>query len=217
MEIKDGQESKPNLSEKGAYDLILIRAALDNGDQKAYAELMSRYRESLYAMVLKIVGNEDDADDLTIEAFGKAFLRLEKYTPTFAFSTWLFRIASNSCIDFVRKKKLSTLSIDRHVEDDEGHALTFQLPAHGLTPEEDLVKRQNVEMVRGVVDKLKPHYKQLIEMKYFDDLSIEEISIKMNMPTGTIKAQLFRAREFLANIITNTNSKKNKQDSKNNP
>ncbi len=205
-EQEQGQESKPKLSDKGAYDVFLVRAALDNGDQKAYAELMSRYRESLYAMVFRIVGNKDDADDLTIEAFGKAFLRLDQYTTNFAFSTWLFKIASNSCIDFVRKKKYDTLSIDKHLEDEEGKVTTMQLHALDLTPEEDLVKKQNVEMVRAVVDKLKPHYKLLIELRYFEELSIEEIATQMNMPIGTVKAQLFRARDFLANIIAKTHN-----------
>ena len=95
MEVGDN-----NLSSKGAYDYILVQLALSKGDQKAYAELMGRYRESLYFMLLKMVNNKDDADDLTIEAFGKAFKSLHQYTPNFAFSTWLFKIATNNCIDY---------------------------------------------------------------------------------------------------------------------
>lgn len=197
----DEQEEKPKLSEKGAYDILLVRAAIDNGDQKAYAELLARYRESLYAMVLKMVGNEDDADDITIESFGKAFLKLDQYTANYSFSTWLFKIASNACIDFVRKKKYDTLSIDKHVEDEEGKLSTMELHAHGPTPEEGMVQKQNVEMVRSLVDKLKPHYKQIIELRYFQELSIEEIAQQMNLSTGTVKAQLFRAREFLGNVL----------------
>ncbi len=205
--MNEREQPKPKLSEKGAYDVALVKAALEQGDQKAYAELMSRYRESLYAMVFKMVGNEDDADDITIEAFGKAFLRLEQYTPNYAFSTWLFKIASNSCIDFVRKKRLDTLSIDNQMEDEEGKLSSFQVQSSTLTPEEDMVKKQNVEMVRNVVEKLKPHYKQLIELKYFEEKSIEEISKIMNLPQGTVKVQLLRAREFLANVIRKTERK----------
>ena len=94
-----------NLTTKAVYDYKLIQRALQLGDQKAYAELLQRYRESVYFMMLKMVNNKDDADDLTIEAFGRAFKRLTQYTPTYAFSTWLFKIASNNAIDFLRNKK----------------------------------------------------------------------------------------------------------------
>jgi len=200
--------TKPKMSEKAEYDHTLVRAAIDNGDQKAYAELMDRYRDSLYYMVKKMVGNDDDADDLTIEAFTKAFLRLDQYNPQFAFSTWLFKIATNGCIDFIRKKKMNTVSIDKPMINDEGDHNAMQIPHKGFTPEEDLVRKQNVILIRGIVDKLKPHYKLLVEMRYFQELSIEEISKEMNMPTGTVKAQLFRAREFLANILEKVERRK---------
>src|SRR3954470_18585262 len=105
-------EVNPNLSEKAQVDYKLVQLAV-KGDQKAYAELMLRYRDSIYFMLLKMVNNKDDADDLTIEAFGKAFKRLNQYTPNFAFSHWLFKIPSNNCIDFIRKKKKNTFSIDK--------------------------------------------------------------------------------------------------------
>src|SRR5438477_4966571 len=104
-------EVSPNLSEKAQADFKLVNQAI-KGDQKAYAELLGRYRDSIYFMLLKMVNNRDDADDLTIEAFGKAFKRLNQYTPNFAFSTWLFKIASNNCIDFIRRRKKNTISID---------------------------------------------------------------------------------------------------------
>ncbi|HNK68142.1 MAG TPA: sigma-70 family RNA polymerase sigma factor, partial [Flavobacteriales bacterium] len=113
-------EVNENLSEKAVYDLDLVRRAVDKKDQKAYAELMSRYRDSIYFMLLKMINNKDDAEDLTIEAFGKAFNRLHQYTPNFAFSTWLFKIASNNCIDWIRKqKKKRMLSIDAPIGTDD--------------------------------------------------------------------------------------------------
>ena len=102
----------PNFSIRAKEDYELVRKALDSKDQHAYAKLMSRYRDSIYFMVLKIVHDPDDADDLTIEAFGKAFGNLEKYSPDFAFSTWLYKIALNNSIDWIRKRRLETLSID---------------------------------------------------------------------------------------------------------
>ncbi len=203
----DDLEFDPNLSVKAVHDFHLIRAALDKGDQKAYAELMGRYRDSVYFMLLKMVNNKDDADDLTIEAFGKAFKRLSQYTPNYAFSTWLFKIASNNCIDFIRKKKMTTFSIDRTFENDEGGEMSMDIKAEGLNPEESMVRKQKVKHMRDVVEKLKPRYRVLVEMRYFDELSYEEIAEKLDLPLGTVKAQLFRAREFLANILKNAEGK----------
>lgn len=203
----DELESNSNLSVKAVYDYNLIRSALDTGNQKAYAELMGRYRDSVYFMLLKMVNNKDDADDLTIEAFGKAFKRLDQYTPTYAFSTWLFKIASNNCIDFIRRKKMVTFSIDRTFENEEGGKSNIDLKADGLNPEEDLVKKQKVKLMHDVVDKLKPRYRVLVELRYFDELSYEEIAEKLELPIGTVKAQLFRAREFLANIMKSSEGK----------
>jgi RNA polymerase sigma-70 factor (ECF subfamily) len=203
----DELEFDSNLSEKAVYDCNLIRAALDKADQKAYAELMGRYRDSVYFMLLKMVNNKDDADDLTIEAFGKAFKRLHQYTPNYAFSTWLFKIASNNAIDFIRRKKMITFSIDKTFEDEEGSSMAMDIKASGLTPEETMEKKQKVKHMRDVVDKLKPRYKVLVEMRYFEELSYEEIAEKLELPLGTVKAQLFRAREFLANILKNSEGK----------
>src|ERR1035437_1275340 len=196
-----------NLSDKAVYDYSLVRRALDKGSQKAYAELMGRYRHSVYFMLLKMVNNKDDADDLTIEAFGKAFKRLSQYTPTYAFSTWLFKIASNNCIDFIRRKKMNTFSIDKTIENDEGGEMSMNIKADGLNPEEHMVKKQKVKLMREIVEKLKPRYRVLVELRYFDELSYEEISEKLELPLGTVKAQLFRAREFLANIMKNSEGK----------
>ena len=168
---------------------------------------MGRYRDSVYFMLLKMVNNKDDADDLTIEAFGKAFKRLSQYTPNYAFSTWLFKIASNNCIDFIRRKKMTTFSIDRTFENDEGGEMSMDIKAEGLNPEENMVKKQKVKHMRDVVEKLKPRYRILVELRYFDELSYEEISEKLDLPLGTVKAQLFRAREFLANILKNSEGK----------
>lgn len=203
----DELEFDNNLSEKAVYDYNLIRSALDKGDQKAYAELMGRYRDSVYFMLLKMVNNKDDADDLTIEAFGKAFKRLQQYTPNYAFSTWLFKIASNNCIDFIRKKKMVTFSIHKTFENEEGSEMSMDIKSEGLTPEEDFIKKQKVKHMHDVVDKLKPRYRVLVEMRYFEELSYEEIAEKLELPLGTVKAQLFRAREFLANILRNTEGK----------
>lgn len=192
-----------HLSDKAQHDLILVKLAIE-GKQNAYAELMDRYRESIYFMMLKMVKNQDDADDLTIEAFGKAFNRLEQYSPSFAFSTWLFKIASNNCIDFIRKKRISVTSMDTGRTTDDGEVIFFDAKATTLDPEETIIQNQKIKLMRNLVSKLKPRYRELIEKRYFEELSYEEIAEELNLPLGTVKAQLFRAREFLANLINKT-------------
>jgi RNA polymerase sigma factor (sigma-70 family) len=194
-------EVKAELTDKAKRDYQLVRLAIDKGDQSAYAELMNNYRDTIYFMLLKMTNNAIDAEDLTIEAFGKAFKNLSHYTPDFAFSTWLFKIASNNCIDFIRKKKKQELSIDEPIDDDEGKELTHHIPSDGPDPEEVLMKEQKATILREVVERLKPHYRKLIELRYFKEYSYEEISEELDLPLGTVKAQLFRAREFLYNII----------------
>ncbi len=197
-------EINPNLSEKAIYDFKLVRKARQ-GDQQAYAELMGRYRDSIYYMLLKMVSNTSDAEDLMIEAFGKAFKNLDQYTPSFAFSTWLFKIATNNCIDFIRKRRTSTISIDQTSEDQETQTITIQ--SDTPDPEENMINDQKVKLMRDVVSKLKPRYKTLVELRYFNEYSYEEISEKLDLPIGTVKAQLFRARELLYNILKYTDTK----------
>lgn len=194
-------EVNENLSEKARYDYILVRKAVDQGDQKAFAELMSRYRDSIYFMLLKMINNKDDAEDLTIEAFGKAFIRLKQYTPNYAFSTWLFKIASNNCIDWIRKQKKKTFSIDAPIGTDDGDEMTIELKGQGPDPADVAIRNQKNAVMREVVDKLKPRYKQLVELRYYKEYSYEEIAEELDLPLGTVKAQLFRAREFLMGLL----------------
>ena len=196
-------EITTQLTEKGQRDYKLIQRALDDGDQHAYAELLQHYRDSLYYMMLKMTGNPYDADDLTIEAFGKAFKNLEQYAPDYAFSTWLFKIATNNCIDFMRKKKKGAMTLTNERADTEFDA-SSQIPATGLDPEEQFIKDQKIHLMRDVVHRLKPHYKKLIELRYFKEYSYHEIVEELDLPVGTVKAQLFRAREFLFNILKNS-------------
>ncbi|MCF0190210.1 MAG: sigma-70 family RNA polymerase sigma factor [Marinilabiliaceae bacterium] len=188
-------------SDKAKYDLELVGRAI-SGDQKAYAELLARYRDSIYFMLLKMVNNKSDAEDLTIEAFGKAFKNIRQYSPNYAFSTWLFKIASNNGIDFLRKKKGFIVSIDG--DDDKEDSKPMTICDDGLDPAEAMVKSQIADLVRTVVQKLKPRYRTLVEMRYFQELSYEEIAEQLELPLGTVKAQLFRSRELLFNILKNT-------------
>lgn len=198
------EEIGSKLSSKAQYDYELVKKAV-KGDQSAYAKLMDRYRESIYFMLTKMVGNTDDAEDLTIEAFGKAFNRLNQYQPNFAFSTWLFKIASNNCIDFIRKeRKKKMTSIDNSYTNSDGESVSMDFKAEQMDPEESLVHDQKVLHMREIVEKLKPRYRELVRLRYFEELSYEEIAAELDIPLGTVKAQLFRAREFLANMMQHT-------------
>jgi RNA polymerase sigma-70 factor (ECF subfamily) len=192
-----------NLSDKAIQDLTLVKLARE-GDQKAYAELLGKYRDTIYYMLLKMVNNPSDAEDLTIEAFGKAFRYIDQYTPNYAFSTWLFKIATNNCIDFIRKRRGSTISLDKSADPSDHHSLSVTIQSDHPDPEANLINQQKVILLREVVNKLKPRYRNLVEMRYFKELSYEEISRELNLPIGTVKAQLFRARELLYNILRHT-------------
>ena len=193
-----------NLSDKARHDYNLVIRATE-GDQRAYAELMDRYRDAIYYMLLKMVNNASDAEDLTIEAFGKAFKNINQYAPNYAFSTWLFKIATNNCIDFIRKKKANHVSLDHTNEEHE--RATKEIQAAIPDPEETLINEQKMKLMRSLVSKLKPRYRKLIELRYFSELSYEEIAEELELPIGTVKAQLFRARELLYNILRHTSGK----------
>ncbi len=199
-------ELKNSLSEKALQDIDLVEKAR-KGDQQAYAQLLGKYRDAIYFMLLKMVNNQVDAEDLTIEAFGKAFKNIDQYTPNFAFSTWLFKIATNNCIDFIRKQRGNTISLDQSVDDDDNLTPSSLIQSDTPDPETNMITGQKIKLMRNVVSKLKPRYRSLIELRYFQEYSYDEIAEKLDIPIGTVKAQLFRARELLLNILKHTDVK----------
>jgi len=194
-------EVNKNLSAKALKDYDLVKRAVQLKDQQAYAELMTRYRESIYHTILKMVHNREDADDLTIEAFGKAFKNLDSYTPRYAFWTWLFKIAINNTIDFIRKKRLHLLSIDEPVEPEGNQNYSNNLKANSLDPEESYIRTQKVKLMRSTLGQLSHKYRLMIELRFFEELTYEQIANELDIPLGTVKAQLFRAKEILANML----------------
>lgn len=197
-----------NLSERALEDYQLVCRAVEENDQLAYADLMERYRDSIFHTMLKMVHNRDDADDLTIEAFGKAFRKLNSYTPTYAFSTWLFKIATNNCIDFIRKKRMKTLSIDEPMGDDDSKDYSNNLKAKSLDPEERFIRQQRSKILRELLERLSEKYRRMIELRYFEELSYQEIADKLDLPIGTVKAQLFRAKELLLDVLKTSKAKR---------
>ena len=191
-----------NLTEKGERDLILVKKALETGDPEAYNKLMKLYRDPIYFMLYEKINNQEVAKDLTIEALGKAFQKLHLYTPDFAFSTWLYTVARNHCIDYLRKNKLPTVSLERMMVDDFGKRRSFDIVSKDLDPSETLEKKQRVAILRRIIQRLKPKYRELVKLRYFKELSYEEISETLDIPLGTVKAQLHRSREQLFKILS---------------
>lgn len=189
-------------STKAIEDFNLIDMAV-GGEDKAYAKLLQRYKRPVYHMILKMVRNVDDAEDLTIESFAKAFKSLPKFKKDFTFSTWLFRIATNNTIDFIRKKKLNTLSIENTWTDDDGQSVSLDLEDFNLNPQDEAIKAQKEEIIQVFVNMLPAKYQKLVRLRYFSELSYEEIAVEIDAPLGTVKAQLHRARELMYDLVKN--------------
>jgi len=192
---------KKHFSEKALQDFQLIDQAVKENDEQAYAMLMDRYNKPVYHMILKMVRNVDDAEDLTIEAFAKAFKNLYKFKKDFTFSTWLFRIATNNAIDFIRKKKLDTMSLNTSYQDESGTNITIDVKDKNLNPQEEAIKAQKIELIQLFVTKLPAKYQRLVRLRYFSEFSYEEIARELEAPLGTVKAQLHRARELLQDLV----------------
>jgi RNA polymerase sigma-70 factor (ECF subfamily) len=187
-------------SQRALDDYSVVKQAI-RGDQQAYAILLDRYRSSIFHMMMKMVNNREDADDLTIEAFGKAFAKLSSYAPRYAFSTWLFRIAINNGIDYIRKKRLQVLSIDDPIDGENSSDYSGNLRSGTLDPEQEFIRKQRVGLMREMLTRLSGKYRLMIELRYFEELSYEEIASELDIPLGTVKAQLFRAKEMLHKLL----------------
>ena len=188
---------KNSTSEKAKRDAQLVKDALENGSQKAYSDLMSYYRDPLYYTLLKMMKNPYDAEDLTIEAFGKAFKNLEKYTTDYAFSTWLFKIAINNCIDYMRRKNTSPQCVDEDFGVFENTSESDSVQSQ----EESYMIKERARVLHWAVEQLRPKYRTLIELRYFQELSYEEISKELNISMNNVKIQLFRAKYMLSAIM----------------
>lgn len=189
----------PSNKDSVTRDLMLVNRAV-LGDQKAFAGLMALYEDSLYNMLLKMVNDPVIAEDLTIEAFSKAFQNLARFSPDFAFSTWLFKIANNNCIDYLRKQKKDPCSREKS----QSPTVHSDIVDQSFGPEERFIRDQRQRLLRDVVDKLNPRYRQLIKLRFFEELSYEEIATQLKMPIGTVKAGIFRAKDLLYLILRNS-------------
>ncbi|MFL9845935.1 RNA polymerase sigma factor [Flavobacterium rhizosphaerae] len=172
-------------------------AKAKTGDQVAFTYLLDRFWNEVYGFMLKRTQNETDTEDIVIETFAKAFDRIQTYNPDYVFSTWLIAIAKNVHIDLLRKKKSS-----HQVELSEGEQRQVRnIPDDALSPEDSLIKDQNLSSLLHCIKQLKPQYQEVIQLRYFQELTYQEISAQLNEPLNSVKVKLLRAKKLLSEII----------------
>ena len=195
---KDTQASespRSNASQSSLEDDALVKEAL-GGNERSYKKLVEKYRRPLYYHIRKMVSDAEQIEDLVQETFVKAFDNLGSYNTNYAFSTWLYRIATNHTIDYLRKKKLQTLSIDEPMKTKEGE-MEVQLPDPSASTDRGIIQKQRKKMVQQAIEDLPPKYRKVIRLRHMEEKSYQEISEVLDKPLGTVKAHIFRAREML--------------------
>jgi len=166
------------------------------GDQDAFAEIVEIYSNSIYQLGYRMLGNRHEAEDIAQEAFIRAYVNIKSFNQDLKFSTWLFRIATNLCIDRIRKKK-PDYYLDAEVSGTEGLTMYSQLPSNTPLPEKELESLELQETVQKEILKLPEKYRSVIVLKYIEELSLNEISEILDMPLGTVKTRIHRGREAL--------------------
>lgn len=192
---KAPDEVDPKRSESREEDAVLIKRAL-NGDQKAFKRLRLKYYDAIYNAIYRMIRDKEEVSDLTQEAFIKAFTSLASFNEEYAFSTWLFKIATNNSIDYIRRKKLQTFSIDKPIESKDSD-YTFEIPDTTYEADGDLIAGQRKKFLDDAISSLPPRYRQVIILRHVEEKEYQEIAELLKLPLGTVKAHIFRARELL--------------------
>ncbi|NBC03898.1 MAG: sigma-70 family RNA polymerase sigma factor [Bacteroidetes bacterium] len=187
--------ARENASASSLEDDKLVERAIQ-GDQYAYKEIMDKYQKPLYFHVLKMVRNHEQVEDLVQEAFMKAFKNLDTYNTHYAFSTWLYRITTNHTIDYLRKKKLKTTSMNEPVKTRDGE-IEIQISDEQAKTDRKIIREQRKRIIHEAIENLPEKYRVVIEMRHLQELSYQEIANQLDLPLGTVKAHIFRAREML--------------------
>jgi|SRR5699024_5721501 len=196
---------RENASESSLEDDVLVRKAI-SGNERSYRKLVEKYQRSLYFHIRKMISDEEQVDDLVQETFIKAFDNLNSYSTNYAFSTWIYRIATNHTIDYLRKKKLQTLSIDKPVQTKEG-TMRMQLPDDGTRTDRDIIREQRRNIIQHAIDDLPDKYRKVIVLRHMQEKSYQEIAELLDNPLGTVKAHIFRARELLYKALKDKREK----------
>jgi len=176
-------------------DSRLIQEAIA-GDDLAYKRLMQKYHDAIFNFIYRMVHDREQVEDLTQEAFIKAFGSLKSFNEEYAFSTWLYKIATNNCIDHIRKRKLQMYSINKPIESRDSD-FTFELPDETYEADREIIDDQRASLLKAAIDQLPEKYRRVIHLRHVDEKSYEEIAAMLKLPIGTVKAHIFRAREML--------------------
>lgn len=195
MSSKESDQSQNGASESSIQDAEYVEQAL-GGNEAAYKKLMQKYERPLFFFVQKMIKNRDIIPDLLQEIFMKAFNNLNTYNTNYAFSTWLYRIATNHSIDYLRKKKLQTFSIDQPVSTKDGE-MQMELPDNSFEADQDVIQQQRKKIVEEAIESLPEKYRAVIQMRHMEEKTYQEIAEILDLPLGTVKAHIFRARELL--------------------
>ena len=176
-------------------DAEVIRCILD-GDKEAFSKLQNKYKYIVSAIVRKVIRDEDDVDDLTQEIFIKAYRAISTFNFDYAFSSWLYKIASNACIDFLRKKRYYTVSLSRPMDPNNPDYI-FEVEDTNSLPDIELIKSEKAEVVEAAIAALPEKYRTIINLRHSEELDYAEIAERLKLPLGTVKVNLFRARKML--------------------
>jgi RNA polymerase sigma-70 factor (ECF subfamily) len=176
-------------------DLLAVQKVLA-GDNNAFKFLQDKYKLLINSLIRKMIKNEDDVDDLSQETFIKVYKSLNTFNPDYAFSSWLYKIASNTCIDFLRKKRFNVISISNHygIMENEDE---FELEDNSYLPDKNILDLERTKIITKAIEALPEKYKIIIKLRHFEDLDYAEIAEKLDLPLGTVKVNLFRARKML--------------------
>jgi len=200
-----GDQSRGKLpgtpSDSRRQDSETIKAAL-RGDQGAYQKLMRKYHDAIYMLIYRMVREKAEVEDLTQEAFIKAFASLGNFNNEYAFSTWLYKIATNNCIDYIRRKKLQPFSLDKPLDSDQDQ-YSFEVPDTSFEADKPIIERQRAKFLEEAIDALPEKYRRVIILRHKEERDYREIAKMLHLPLGTVKAHLFRARELLKKYLRN--------------
>jgi len=162
----------------------------------AYRALMQKYHDQIFGFIYRMIHHREQVEDLTQEAFIKAFASLKSFNEEYAFSTWLYKIATNNCIDYIRKRKLPTYSIDKPIESKRGEYF-FEIPDDSFGADRSIIAGQRSKLLGEAISRLPEKYRRVIHLRHVEERSYEEIAEILRLPLGTVKAHIFRAREML--------------------
>ncbi|MFA7325439.1 MAG: sigma-70 family RNA polymerase sigma factor [Candidatus Kapaibacterium sp.] len=188
-------QNRKNKSDSKQEDFDAIRRVLE-GDNTAYEFLQKKYKNLIYSLVKKMIKNDSDVEDLVQETFIKAYKALDKFKFNYSFSAWIYRIASNNTIDFLRKRRFDTFSIDKPIgnAEDENY---FEIEDNSYSPDADLISEQKADIITAAINTLPDNYREIIILRHEEELDYKAIAEQLDLPLGTVKAHLFRARKLL--------------------